>query len=172
MNLCTKRLTIRSFGTQDITQTYVSWLNDPIVTRYSNQRFKEHTINGCTLYAKSFVGSENRFLALIHRESNEMIGTMTIYQAKPHGTADIGIMIGNRNYWGLGLGSEAWIAVMRELLQVPEIRKVTGGTSRANKGMMKIMKQAGMHQEAVRRDQEIIEGEPTDIVYFAIFREE
>ena len=45
-----------------------------------------------------------------------MIGTMTIYFSANHQTADIGIMIGNKAFWGKG-GEQAWQAVMDLLIQ-------------------------------------------------------
>ena len=33
---------IRSFNKEDITEEYLGWLRDPLVTKFSNQRFLEH----------------------------------------------------------------------------------------------------------------------------------
>ena len=96
---------------------------------------------------------------------------MTVYQSLEHGTADIGLMIGNRNYWGQGLGQEAWCAVLNTLLQESDIRKVTGGTARPNSGMVKIMERSGMLLEAVRQQQELINGQAVDLLYYARFAE-
>ena len=96
---------------------------------------------------------------------------MTIYRNENHGTADIGLMMGNKSYWRQGLGLEAWRVVLKELLKEPSIRKVTGGTARPNTGMVKIMEQSGMKLEAVRHQQELIEGKPVDLLYYAKFAE-
>lgn len=96
---------------------------------------------------------------------------MTAYVAPPHGTADIGLLIGERDAWGKGYGYEAWQRLMDHLLNDHALRKITGGTVSGNVGMIKIMQRAGMHCEATRRQQEIIDGEIQDIVYFAKFRD-
>ena len=51
------------------------------------------------------------------------------------------------------------------------IRKVTAGTLSVNAPMLKLMERSGMTREAVRRDQEIVEGAPVDVVYYARFRD-
>lgn len=159
-------LDIRPFLASDITDAYLEWLNDPEVTRFSNQRFRKHTRESCASYVGTFAGTRNEFLLL--SDADGPVGTMTVYRTPQHGTADIGIMIGNRYKWGRGYGFTAWSAVLSRLL-AEGTRKVTGGTARPNVAMVRIMQKAGMHLEGVREDQEIIDGEPADILYFARF---
>ena len=97
------------------------------------------------------------------------LGTATVYRNLHHGTADIGLMVGEKTCWGQGYGRETWQAILHDLLFVENIRKVTGGTAKPNKAMAKIMEQSGMMLEAIRRNQEIIEDKPTDILYYAKF---
>lgn len=97
---------------------------------------------------------------------------MTIYRANNHGTADIGLLLGDRTYWRQGLGVEAWSAVLQTLLKEPGLRKVTGGTARPNTGMIKIMEKSGMHLEATKQRQELIDGQETDLLYYARFAKE
>lgn len=97
---------------------------------------------------------------------------MTIYRAINHGTADIGLLLGNRTYWRQGLGLEAWSAVLQALLQKPGLRKVTGGTARTNIGMIRIMEKSGMCLEAVKQRQELIDEQEIDLLYYARFSEE
>jgi RimJ/RimL family protein N-acetyltransferase len=49
------------------------------------------------------------------------------------------------------------------------MRKLTCGTLACNHGMLKIAQRAGFVREAVRVGQELVDGQPTDIVYFARF---
>ena len=171
MKLTTDRLHLRPFEEADVTDQYLGWLQDAEVTRFSNQRFRHHTMESCLSYQSSFRDSANSFLLIIHRRDETPIGTMTIYRAPQHGTADIGLMLGNRNYWRQGLGLEAWSSMVQALLQEPGLRKVTGGTARPNIGMVKIMEESGMKLEAVRHQQELIENQPVDLLYYARFAE-
>ena len=48
------KVALRPFGAADVTDAYVGWLNDPEVTRFSNQRFRTHTRGSCEEYLASF----------------------------------------------------------------------------------------------------------------------
>lgn len=164
-----RRVRLRPFSAPDITPAYLGWLQDPEVVRFSNQRFRTHTAETCQAYLTSFNGSSNFFMAICDRDTEAMLGTMTVYRSLPHGTADIGIMVGERRVWGQGIGADAFCIVMATLLDSGEIRKITAGTLAANTGMIRIMEKAGMQHEATRRAQEMVDGVPVDVVYYARF---
>lgn len=163
------RVLVRPFTAGDISGTYLAWLRDPAVVRFSNQRFRVHTLESCQAYLASFMDSTNHFMAICDQKSGAMLGTMTVYRSVPHGTADIGIMVGERQVWGQGIGAEAFCLVLSALRTSRAIRKVTAGTLAANKGMVRIMEKAGMQHEATRWAQELFDGAPADVVYYATF---
>lgn len=165
-----ERLSLRSFRQSDITSEYIAWLNDPLVVRFSNQRFRRHDARTCTAYLASFESTDNLFLAIEARDLGRSVGTMTAYRNRHHGTADLGIMVGDRRVWGRGYGLEAWTLLLDWLLSVCLIRKVTCGTLACNLPMRAIAERSGMHLEAARQAQEIVEGENQDVLYFAKFR--
>ena len=57
-----EKVLIRLFDIQDITKSYINWLNDAEVVRYSNQRFTNHTYESCVRYLSSFTETDNYFL--------------------------------------------------------------------------------------------------------------
>ena len=164
------KVSLQRFDEACITPEYLSWLNDPKVVCYSSQRFREHTDQTSRTYLATFNNSPNLFLAIRMRDSLQMVGTMTAYVAEVHGTADIGLMIGDRAQWGKGIGLDAWQTLINYLLTVRKVRKVTGGTLRCNVGMIRIMERSGMQMEAVRVQQQMVEGEAQDELYYAKFR--
>lgn len=162
-------VTLKPFTEGDITPDYVAWLNDPEIMRFSNQRFRRHTAETCRDYLASFVDSPNLFLKIVRVSDGRTIGTMTAYAAVPHRTVDLGILVGCRSAWGQGLGRDAWQTLLSWLLGEPGVRKVTGGTMRCNLGMVRIMERCGMTLEAVRPQQELLDGLPQDLVYYGKF---
>lgn len=171
MNLQGRKVLLRAFTPEDITEAYIAWLNDPEVVRFSNQRFRRHDRETCLAYVRSFSDSANHFVSVIDRAGGQAVGTMTAYVAPQHGTADMGIMIGARAAWGQGYGLDAWRTLGEWLLAQPGMRKLTGGTLACNVGMVRIMERAGMQREAVRRAQELVDGVAQDVVYYAKFRD-
>ena len=168
VHLTGSKVRLDSFTATDLSSTYVGWLNDPQVVRLSNQRFLTHSTESCRAYLAAFEGSANLFLS-VKTLDGRAIGTMTVFRSVPHGTADVGIMIGERSCWGGGYGQDAWDTLLGWLLVQPGIRKVTAGTLACNVAMVRLMERSGMTLEGVRREQELVEGVPQDIVLYARF---
>jgi len=163
------RVEVRPFAAEDLTPDYVGWLNDAEVVRYSNQRFRRHTAESCRAFFEGFTDSASQFLSLRLREGDRAVGTMTVYHVPSHNTADVGIMLGDRAQWGKGIGQEAWSLVIDWLAGEGRVRKVTAGTLRCNRAMLTLMQRAGMHEEAVRKAQELVNGLPEDMIHYARF---
>jgi RimJ/RimL family protein N-acetyltransferase len=163
------RVIVRAFQASDLTDEYVGWLNDPETVRFSNQRFRRHSIASCRRYFESFGGTDNLFLSVRAAADDTAVGTMTVYYQRPHGTADVGILIGRRDARGTGIGQDAWSTVIDWLASHPAIRKITAGTVAPNIGMVRLMERSGMHQEAARASQEIVDGVAVDVLYYARF---
>lgn len=166
LQISSKRIEFREMQISDISKKYLGWLNDKELMRFSRQRFKTHSFGSSREYIETFRGSDNDFLGLFAREDGRLIGTMTIYRCGYHGTADMGIMIG-RGEGGKGYGRESWAFMLERLLGPDDIiRKVTGGTSILNAGMVSIMEGSGMEREGRRIDQELIDGKAADTVLY------
>jgi len=171
--LTTPRCRLEPFGPDHLTERYVGWLNDPEVVRFSEQRHSRHDMGSCKAYAQSFTNTPHYLWAILSRDAAlGHIGNINAYVDVHNKTADIGIMIGERAVWGQGLGAEAWIAVSGFLFRDLKLRKLTAGTVADNQGMLGIMRKAGMHEEARRRRQMLIEGREVDMIYVAAFRED
>ena len=164
-----EKVRLRRFEPADITEAYVGWLNDPVVTRFSNQRFRTHTRASCEAYLAGFKRSSSLFLSLRDAASDAAIGTMTAHANPHHSTCDVGILIGARDHWGGGYGQDAWNALTDWLLTHGGVRKLTAGCLAANRAMIALMERSGMTREAVRADQELLDGEPCDIIHYARF---
>lgn len=158
-------VTLQPFTQADIGPDYVGWLNDRELMKFSSQRFRTHSIETCRAYVAGFEGSGNLFMAIRHE--GRLVGTLSVYRSALHGTADIGLMIGAAG--GKGWGRDAW-ATMLDYLLAQGTRKVTGGTLRCNVAMVRIMQACGMQPDGVRVAQELVDGQPQDILYFARFQ--
>jgi len=165
-------LVIDLFDENDINDEYVSWLNDPEVVKFSNQRFKQHSIDSCLNYAKTFENTQNLFVKISTINDLKMVGTMTVYINEYHKTADIGIMVGDKSQWGKGVGKQAWQMMIDWLKSLKTYRKITAGTMNCNIGMLKVMESCGMTLEATKVKQELLDGKEIDLKYYGLFTEE
>ncbi|HEX2188394.1 MAG TPA: GNAT family protein [Longimicrobiaceae bacterium] len=169
----TPRLRVVPFGEEHLTGRYVGWLNDPVVVRYSDQRFRAHTLESCRAYMESFAGTPHHFWAIMARDpALGHIGNLNAYVSTLHRVADVGIVVGERQAWGKGYGSEAWIAVCDYLLRPGGMRKVTAGTLEVNRPMLAIMERAGMVPDGRQVRQNLFEGREVDVVRAALFADD
>ena len=165
------KVILRPFIDTDIGDVYINWLNDPDVVRYSNQRFRSHDKDSCLDYLASFINSTNFFMSVRSLSNERLLGTLTAYVSNHHSTVDVGIMMGDKSVWGQGYGQDAWNTISQWLLQEQSIRKLTAGTLKCNYGMVKIMERSGMKLEAVRKEQEIVNNQFVDVLYYSKFND-
>lgn len=169
----TERLILGAHKDEHISHRYAGWLNDPETMALSRQRLTTHTVESCRAFVDSFAGSPNYLWAIERKgEPVEHIGNIRANIDTANNTADVAILIGERSYWGTGVGTEAWQAVCEWLLTAGGIRKVYAGTTSINKGMLGIMRKAGMIGDGVRIRHYQIDGEEVDVIYAALFRDE
>jgi ribosomal-protein-alanine N-acetyltransferase len=172
--LVTKRARLEPFAVErHLSERYVSWLNDPEITRYSEQRHHRHTLDSCRQYASSFPQSPNHFWALLARDPTlGHIGNLNAFVSEANAVADIGILIGERSAQGRGYATEAWLAVCDFLLRVAALRKITAGTLAVNTAMLRLMERVSMQEDGRRVRQHLWNGQEVDIVHVALFRED
>ena len=163
-----EKVVLDQFNLTDIDTDYLRFLNDPEVMRFSNQRFIKHTKESAQSYLAGFEGTTNLFFSIKKKGDNQRIGTFSAYVSSHHMTADIGILI-FPNAWGQGYGLDAWVSFMGWARIYLNLRKITAGSMRENVAMIKLMQKAGMSLEAIKKNQELLEGRPVDILYFAKF---
>ena len=167
-----QRLRIIPFHRSLITSKYINWLNDPDVNRFSHQKDKFHTMNSCLDYLNSYANSENSFWAIVEIcDGHGHIGNITATFDKDSTSADVGILIGEKQLWSQGYGLEAWMAVCDFLICRKKILKTTGGTVIKNKAMLSFFRKVGMREQPPPRVQQMIGGELHDSIRFELLKE-
>jgi RimJ/RimL family protein N-acetyltransferase len=169
----TNRLLLTPFTEKHLNQLYVSWLNNPDIMRYSEQRHKTHTLESCRMYLDSYQNTPNMLWAIEDKANNNVhIGNINTYINIDNQLADIGILIGEIEVQGKGYGFESFKAVSGYLFNNSEVRKVTAGTVSLNKPMIRIMQKMKMRDDGVRKQHYLLEGKEVNVIYMALFRED
>src|SRR3954468_24973407 len=106
--LQTPRLQLRSLTAEDATQRYLGWLTDPEVNRYLEARFAEHSLESLRQFIEACNSGVAELLLGICLADGRHIGNIKLGPVNPHHkNAAIGLLIGERDCWGLGYASEA-----------------------------------------------------------------
>lgn len=163
------RVRLEPFDERFLTQSYVDWLNDPDLMRYSEQRHRRHSLESNAAYAQSF-DHQTRFLwAIVDTRDDTHAGNVNAYFDPRNLVADVGLLIGEASKRGQGLGLEAWVGALHALFLSEGARKVTAGCAALNQGMLRIMRASNMHADGVRSKQLLIDGAGVDVIHMAMF---
>ena len=166
-----QRVNIIPFRRRFITSKYINWLNDPDVTRFSNQRAHVHTKTSCLDYLDSYRNSANMLWAIVEtHEGHGHIGNINAIIDRASQIADIGIAIGEKQLWGKGYGLEAWLAVCDYLFSRESILKITGVVVATNEAMVSIFRKAGRQKQSLLPVQDLVGGELENIIKFELLK--
>tara|TARA_B100000886_G_scaffold292570_1_gene218448 strand:+ start:337 stop:840 length:504 start_codon:yes stop_codon:yes gene_type:complete len=138
------QIELTDFKKKDINETYLSWLNNKKLMQYSDQRFKKYDYFEALKYLNLIKNKKSIFKKILFKQKRKFIGTITAHIDYKSRIADIGILIGDKNFRQKGLGEEAWIRMIRYLIRFKKIQKVTAGTMIKNKPMLNIFISSGM----------------------------
>lgn len=151
----TRHLRLVPFDQDHMTETYLSWLNDPVTMRYSRHRGRSHTMEDARRFFQDILKKGHLFWAIEYKDmSFRHIGNIIAYLEQQKRSADISIMIGDESARGKGLGEEAFHAVVNFIFEKLAYKKVTAGTRVENRAMVRLMQSLGMKEEA-RDDQHV-----------------
>lgn len=160
-------------GEEHVGDDYLRWLADPRVNRFLESRFAHHDAEGtrafvaqCRADAKTlFLGIRSRALDGRH-VGNIKLGPID----HRHGLGEIGLMIGEPEAWGRGIGRSAIARMAAIAFDELGLRKLTAGCYASNVGSEQAFLRAGFHREGVRGAHFLLDGQPEDLVLLARLR--
>lgn len=106
-------------------------------------------------------------------ESGEFIGEVSYRDMDlVAGTAVLGIMIGNKSYWGQGYGTDAVRTLCGFLFDRFRLRRIQLDTWAGNDRAIKSYAKVGFQIEGRLREAAIVNGQPMDQVVMGLLRSE
>lgn len=154
------RLTLRPLNETDIGERYLSWLREEEITRYLEVRFTGQTVSGLRRYVASLNDSKDTlFLGMFIEDSGVHIGNIKLGPVNfHHRRADMGIIIGDRDYWGKGLAPEAIEALAQYAFTVLGLHKLMAGMYEENEGSLQAFLKVGFAVEGRLSDHWLCDG--------------
>jgi len=162
--ICGERICLRRLTVADASEKYLRWLNDPKVNQFLESRFQKWSIKKLRDNLRTIGRSrEYLFLAIILKESGEHIGNLKIGPINPiHRFADLGIIIGEKSFWGRGYASEAIKLAADYSFKKLKLNKLTAGAYANNLGSTKAFGKAGFHKVAKFHRHRLYQGKYVD----------
>jgi [ribosomal protein S5]-alanine N-acetyltransferase len=174
-NFETDRLILRKIEINDLEDIF-EFSSDPEVAHHMTwevNKSKEETLNNfINVVIENYEKGQTGSLAIVHKESNKVIGTCSFIEwSNEHSNAEIGYVL-NRNYWGLGIATEAINELIKFGFETIQLNRIQGRCDIDNIGSEKVMLKVGMCYEGTLRKNEFIKGEFKDTKIFSILKEE
>ena len=170
-DLSDERLVVRDADELLIDETFISWLSDPEVNYFLEVRHEVPTLETQRALVKKIIDSDDvLYLFLLAKPLLEFIGTATLRLKRNYLTAELGIMIGEKSYWGKGLGKTAIDLITTHVFSELDIRKITAGVYSRNVRSLNAFLKAGFTIEGVLKQQVIgADGVVDDELRLALF---
>jgi len=167
--LSTSHLTLRPLIRPS--QRQIDWLRDRDIMQFSEQRHRTHTLASQLAWINT-QPTGSHLWAIRRIENDEHIGNMAAVADEENNVCDLGILIGERDWWGKGYATEAFKAATSWLLGKEDggFRKVEAGCMANNAPMKRVLFHAGFAQEGERKNHFLYQGQPVGLVYFGKFR--
>lgn len=161
---------LRPISLDDISQNYVNWMNDPQINQYLESRFSEQTLDSVQDFVISMIESpENILFAICEQESGHHVGNIKIGPLNTiHSHAEIGLLIGKKECWGKGYGSEAIALVVEYAFKTLNIHRLTSGAYAENIGSVKAFQKNGFIIEGTYRNHVLHNGVFVDCIRMGI----
>lgn len=169
-----KKISLRVLTEADLGGPSAGWLNDPEICRYnSHTRFP---VNQTELkrYLQTAKKSSNlQVLAIVTNRGKKHIGNISLQSINfVDRSAEIAIIIGDKNYWRKGIGFEAWSLAIRYGFERLNLHRLYCGTSAANVAMQRLADKLGMKKEGRRREALYKDGKYYDIIEYGLLKKE
>ena len=155
--LVSKRIILRSMTLDDVDAKLIEWLNSPIVCRYLEVRGTPVSELSQREFVSEKIKSPSEYYFLVMNSLKLGIGTASLSWDKKNGKATIGLMIGDRDYWGKGLGTEIIEALCAFAFDNLGVRKIVAGVLEPNKASLRAFIKAGFSVEATLRKEALLE---------------
>lgn len=164
------RLYLKPICIDDVNEKYLKWMNDLEVNQYLESRFSKHSIATLTEYVKKInLNPDIYFFTICIQSNNEHIGNIKIGPVnKHHLRADIGIMIGEKKWWGKGFATEAISIVTRYAFEYLKLNRLNAGCYAANRGSARAFEKCGWTREGLLRGNALLSGQPHDCIILGI----
>jgi RimJ/RimL family protein N-acetyltransferase len=164
-----ERLLLKELEEEHIDDRYLSWFRDEKVTKFLEAKnLTKQSVIDHFRYGKET--NTYYMYAIISKDSSKHIGNLKVGPIEwKHRISDLVTVIGDRDYWGKGLATEAIKMGNRIAFDIHDLRKLSAGIYSDNVASIKCYLKAGWIVEAVFQGDFILNGKILDRVCVSCF---
>jgi RimJ/RimL family protein N-acetyltransferase len=153
IRLETARLRLRVLQPEDVTASYIGWLNDPAINAFLETRFTVQSEEAVVSFVTEQSRNPDSFLFRIALAADDRhIGNIKLGPLnRHHASAQLSLLIGERDMHGKGYATEAITAVTDWGFESCGLKRIEAGCYQDNLGSLRAFLKAGYSVEGFRR---------------------
>jgi len=169
-----KKIYLRPLGRDDLGDVYLSWLNDSAINRYLESGVFPSTRDGLEKYYEQVINSQNQvMLAIVEKETDKHIGNVKLGLINwVHRKATFGILVGEKEFWGRGFGSESTRLMVEYGFYRLNLNRIDLGVYLEHAGAVRAYEKVGFKVEGQLRQDLFHEGVFKDRLWMGLLRSE
>lgn len=168
------KIYLRAIAKSDVNQNYLNWLNDKDTTRGLASGLFPSTLMELEQFVERAIHNKDVVMfAICDKTNDQHIGNIKIDHFDwVSRTCELGLLIGDKNYWGKGIGFEACHLTLSYAFQTLNIRKVILAVYENNPAAIGLYKKLGFQLEGSLRQHVYDDGQYYDKHFMGLFAEE
>jgi ribosomal-protein-alanine N-acetyltransferase len=161
---------LRIVTKKDVSDSYVCWMNNDEMNKYTEQRFQKHSIKDIEMFVDDKFKSKSDLLFGIFSE-NMHIGNIKLGPVKwKHLSSEISFFIGNKIFLGKGIMSATVNKVVDFAFLELGLEKINAGFYEKNIASAKLFEKCGFKIEGLKNSNVIFEGKRINSVHVGILK--
>lgn len=156
----------------DDAEHFFRWINDPEVARYLAARYPMSMVQERDFVAGTVTYQEASFTVVTLAEARP-IGSVALRGARPEArSANLAIMIGEKEYWGRGYGADTMRTACRFGFESMNLHRIELEVFAEHTAARKLYERIGFREEGIRRDAHFKFGRYFDAVMMSLLEGE
>lgn len=167
-----EKIYLRYITLNDVNQNYLSWLNDEDVM--AGIATSGYTLENLKIYVEERLKNKTAaFFAICDVSSDKHVGNVKLdFHDSKANVSELGLLIGDKNYWGKGIGYEACYLAIAYGFNTQLLRKIYLAVYENNPVAKKLYERLGFKLEGTLRKHIAHNGIYYDKYLMGIFKEE
>ncbi len=145
----TERLCLEPISKKFVTKRYLEWLNDPDVYKFLVSK-GNYTLRKLKKYINQITKKEVLMWAIIFKENQIHVGNIKMDPINfSNNSVELGIMIGDKNFWGMGIATETIFAVAKYCFTKLDFEVITLGVEKENLSAIRAYSKIGFIEDSL-----------------------
>ena len=165
---------LRALNENDIQGNSYSWSNDPIVTKFRNRGIFPNTLEKQEKYYRSLIDSDTDVIfAIIEKVTCQHIGCVRLQGINwVHSSTELGIVIGEKDFWGKGYGKVAWNLITHYGFDFLNLHHIYAVIFKENTASIKSAEASGFRIDGELRDMFFKNGKYHSALFMSVLKNE